>query len=766
MPVNRFPVLVWEDYSGYFTARLVEDMEAPCGFGATASEAIQQLKEVLDWSFQNFPWRSGPDFNDQKLITIRLEVRPEYHFDDRIYPCGETVVLRLPCVCGRNSGGLFIGSLPTLGVKFYYQEQNKLKDLAIHYAQEKLRGKTPMGVSRYLPPREVALEEIVLNINTRDPDNRYTPSLAVLETVAEPLGDKTLRRRFSRAWERDTEVADLIRRISRDRANVVLVGESGAGKTAVLIEAVRQMEQHAEREADDDEDGMVVRFKHWQTSGARLIAGMQYLGEWQERCELIIEELGEINGVLCLENILDLIRTGSSSVSDSLAMFFVPYLQRGELRMVAEATPAEIDACRRHLPGFIDLFQFLKLDPFDRHRAITVLNRVASTNARNQRIEIADGLTATIHRLFNRFLPYQAFPGKSVAFVNDLFERASRLHSGRIDPNDAIDLFTRQTGLPEKMLRDEIQIEYGDALELFRSQIIGQNAACEAAAHLVTMFKAGLNDPNRPLGVLLFCGPTGVGKTEMARAISRYFFGHGEATVATGQHDDRLIRLDLSEYAEWDAPQRLLIGADGEPSDFIKKVRQQPFCVVLLDEIEKADASVFDVLLSVFDEGRLTDRYGRVTTFRSAVIIMTSNLGADKLENIGFESKGLPSYSRQAMNFFRPEFFNRIDAIVQFNSLTVDMMRDITTKELREISAREGLQRNNLKLEWTEELVERLVKSGFDQRYGARPLQRTIETLVVSPLAKYLLANPELRNSVLRISFEKNGEMVVEQRQT
>ncbi|MCI0660494.1 MAG: AAA family ATPase, partial [Acidobacteria bacterium] len=198
-----------------------------------------------------------------------------------------------------------------------------------------------------------------------------------------------------------------------------------------------------------------------------------------------------------------------------------------------------------------------------------------------------------------------------------------------------------------------------------------------------------------------------------------------------------------------------------EPSDLIKRLRQQPFCVVLFDEIEKADADVFDVLLSVFDEGRLTDRYGRITTFRSAVIIMTSNLGTDKLVTTGFETRGAPSYSREAMNFFRPEFFNRIDAIVQFNSLTKEMMRQITVKELREISLREGLQKNDLRLEWNEELIEQLIAAGFDQRYGARPLQRTIETLVVAPLARYLLAHPELKGTSLLISLDVEKRPIV-----
>lgn len=757
MPTYRFPSLVWEDHSGYFTARLVEDMDAPAGFGATADEAVYQLKEMLDWSYQKYPWRSAPDLNDPKLFLLRLEIRPEYHFDERIYPCDEVVVLRVPCVHGRNANGQLVCSLPTLGSTFFYHEPGKLKDLAAHYARESLGGLSPAVLSRYLQPREMRLEEITLNANAREWNSRRQPSLETLEAVAEPLGDKQLRRRFSRAWERESEVADLVHRISRERANVIIVGEPGAGKTSILVEAVRQIEHQAERESEGDDDGQSYKYKHWLTSGARLIAGMQYLGEWQDRCESVIEELSEINGVLCAENILDLIRTGTGSVAESLAMFFTPYLQRGELRMIAEATPAELDACRRLLPGFIDLFQILKLEPFNRQQAITVLNRVAANHARNHRVEIAEGVTTMIYRLFNRFLPYQVFPGKAVAFLNELVERAARDRADSIESAGVIAQFIRQTGLPEMFLRDEIPLDYQNVRDAFRQQVIGQEQACETAAHLVTTFKAGLNDPNRPLGVLLFCGPTGVGKTEMARAIARYFFGQSERSDSAGRPEDRLVRLDLSEYAGWDASQRLLIGGDGEPSEFIKKVRQQPFCVVLLDEIEKAHAAVFDVLLGVFDEGRLTDRYGRVTTFRSAVIVMTSNLGADKLENIGFDARGLPSYSREAMNFFRPEFFNRIDAVVQFNSLSKEMMRQITAKELGEIAAREGLQRNNLRLVWSEELIERLIAAGFDQRYGARPLQRTIETMVVAPLAKHLLANPDLKNTTLRISAGEDG---------
>jgi ATP-dependent Clp protease ATP-binding subunit ClpC len=473
-----------------------------------------------------------------------------------------------------------------------------------------------------------------------------------------------------------------------------------------------------------------------------------------ERCVQLIAELDEAGGVLCAESLLDLVREGGESPTNSVAAFLLPYAQRGELRLVGEATPAEVDACRRLLPGFIDVFQLLSLEPFTRQQAVNVLDHLSAQLGQNAHMEVGRGVVDQVYHLFRRFAPYGAFPGKAAAFLTQVFERARQDRLSEVCTEQVMREFVRQTGLPELFLRDELPLDRDEVLAAFRRQVIGQEEACQAAADLVLTFKAGLNDPTRPVGVLLFCGPTGVGKTEMAKALANFFFGHGD-------RGERMVRLDMSEYTGYRAGERLLSQPDGRPSELIQKLRQQPFAVLLLDEVEKADPEVFDVLLGVFDEGRLTDRFGRVTSFKSAIIVMTSNLGAGKAESFGFARPAGVAYASEALQFFRPEFFNRLDGVVTFQPLAAGTIRAITEKELAEVAAREGLARAGVRLGWSERLVEHLARAGFDARYGARPLQRALEALVVAPLARYLLEHPEARGGRLRLDLDERGGLVI-----
>ena len=786
MPAYRFPILIWQDFAGRHTACLVDDAENVAAVGDTPGDAAWKVKEFLQWRYRERPWTEPPDFQEPALSFVRVEVRPEYEVGGRKFPSAETLPLRVACVTGKDSHGLLLCALPTLGARFNYYDPAAFKGLVTHYVQTLLEGMTPQELSRLLPPPSAVLDDVVVQVPRKERKQKDEAAIAALAEVAEPVAARGARRRGVRAWERDAEVARLGQVLARERASVLLVGEGGAGKSTVLAEAVRKVEREKPTEyteeqrkamrdafgatggaAPADEDLSLAarapgRHRFWLTSASRLIAGMQYLGQWQERCEQVVAELAAFAGVLCLENLLDLVRTGGREPAASLAGFLLPYLQRGELRIVAEATPAELDACRRLLPGLADVFQVVTVPPFTRTQAIAALDGLAGSLEQNLKVELERGTVEQVYRLFSRFLPYQSFPGRASSFVVELFDRAAREKPAdgatrAVTPRRAVEHFVRRTGLPELLLRDDIRLEHAEVFEHFRRRVIGQDGACRAVADVVTTFKAGLNDPGRPVGVMLFAGPTGVGKTELARALSQYLFGHGE-------EKDRLVRLDMSEYAGPGAAARLVGEAEGEPSELVRRIRQQPFAVVLLDEIEKAAPEVFDVLLGVLDEGRLTDRFGRLSTFRSAILVMTSNLGANRTEPFGLSRQLSADYDSEVMAFFRPEFFNRIDAVVTFEPLGAETVRAIAAKELSDLSKREGLTRAELKLTWTDRLVAHLAERGYDRRYGARPLQRTIEATVVTPLARFLLDRPGLRGARVHLDLGAGGDVTFDAR--
>ncbi len=760
---ERIPVLLWEDRAGRVTGALVADWDNTAAVGDSRREVLQQLKAFLDWHQEEYGFVEGGELHDLKLTVQKVEVRPEYRREERTFPCEETVRLRVPCVQGRDEDtGMLFCAIPTLGLRFSFHDERGLKGLVAHFVQNALKGATPASVARRFPPTDLEIDHIVFRARDtgRGRESKpwfERPEFERLKTVAEPfLGGRGKGGRFGAAWGRAPEVQDLARRLGGQKANVILLGPPGCGKTTLLADAVRKLSLEKVEEVDAE----LKRYRFWLTNAARLIAGTPFLGQWEERCEEVIEELADVSGVLCVESLLDLVHTGGQGPADSLASFLLPFLQRNEVRLVAEATPTELDACRRLLPGFVDAFQILRLEPFDERAALDLLDKAIEAKTRQTDVEAEPGAGALTRRLFARFMPYAAFPGRTVAFLRDAFDRAAEDGSEQVTQDLLLRRFVEETGLPELFLRDDLTLKCADVQNRLEERVIAQPAACREAAEVVTAFKAGMNDTTRPVASLFFCGPTGVGKTALARAMADFLFGGGKASVpADSANGDRLIRLDMSEYSLPGSASRLTLAPDGGPSDFIKRVRRQPFVVVLLDEIEKAAPEVFDVFLNVFDEGRLTDRLGRETVFRSAVIVVTSNLGAGGSGGLGFGAAAGPSYEDEAMAFFRPEFFNRIDSIVPFEPLETESIRLITEKELRELGQREGFAKSGLRLTWTKALVAHLAEAGFDLKLGARPLQRAIEREVVAPLARFLVERPDLQDAEIRMDWNEGEGM-------
>lgn len=782
MAIFKIPVLVWKNFNNSYTAQAVtgEDYFPPSAFGKKRDAAISEVKEYLQWLYETEYWRDAEEFEELKLNEFRVEIRPEYEAQaqeeneikarkqkrkpkKRTYTSDELIPLRVACVSWKTESGNYSAVLPLLEIEFFFDKESELKNLVMLKVQETLRGSTPLKLSKFLPPKEIFLEELTFQARRKAKQTESFKETPNLLATAELLGEKDFTKKSLKPYEREKDVEDLIKRLTKEKASVIILGENGIGKTTVLTEAVRQIERDLLKNPDTDEDfdpeydEKNPRHRFWQTNGGRLIAGMKYLGQWEERMEAIIYELSDIDGVLCVENLLDLVRYGGREPNESLAAFLIPYLQRGEIRIVAESTPAELDACRRLLPQFAALFQIVRLSEFSAEKALTILTRIAEIQSQNLKVEYSASVINLVFRLFSRFMPYQKFPGKTTQFLTQLFEKSAKAKQKEITTENVIESFIKLTGLPELFLRDEITLEFSDVVANFESEVIGQNQASEQVANIVTTFKAGLNDPRRPLGVFLFAGPTGVGKTELAKSLARFFFGAEGKT-------EKIVRLDMSEYSLAGSASCLLTRSDGEPSDLIQKVREQPFSVVLFDEIEKADAQVFDVLLGLFDEGRLTDRFGRVTNFTSTVVIMTSNLGAERFakSDIGFSETEKFSGEKEIRAFFRPEFFNRLDSVVQFKPLDKKSLHKITEKEIRAITKREGLAEKGIKLVWTKEVVEFLAQKGFDPRFGARPLQRTVETLLVAPLAEFLLQNPFLENCDVFVILNAENEFSFE----
>lgn len=709
---------------------------------ATLSEYLQRQYKKHDI----YPYM---DILMPHLRTLSVAIRPTYREQVGAFPLSKTIDVPVVAVYGDNSTGTHECYLPLMGESFYYHDTKEFTTLVTHFAKNYFNQLAPDALYRYLLHTDPQLDTISLKVNYHRDFNWETPvyqrSFPNLERVAQPYPHKKSQRKQmvimpQAAWELEDKVSEVIEKVTTSHANVLLIGEHGVGKSAVLQQAIKKMVSNAKKQQQER--------TFWQVRAQRITATAKYLGQWQENVQKIISELIASSGVLWVIDFIRLLQIGGDGAEDSVAAFMISYLQTGKLQLIGEVTPSELDSVRRLLPGFVENFQIVMIPELPEHKVFAIMDQLAAYSHKNLKITLSQDALQLSYRLLLRYFPYESFPGKAMRFLSKCISVAKTNKRHAVEQADVIQNFVEQTGLPELFLRDDQTLSNDELRQYFEQKIIGQPSAIEHLTGVVKIFKAGLNNPHKPISTMVFAGPTGVGKTASAKALAQYFFGKG-------QKRSPLIRIDMSEFQH---PGQLarFIGIGNQVGKLVQEIRERPFSVLLLDEVEKASPVIFDALLTVLDEGKMVDTFGRVTNFKNTIIIMTTNLGASNQKSLGFNTQldDASAYLSAIGKHFRPEFINRIDSIVSFNALTADAIRKITAIELNAVCKRDGFVKKGLQLIFSERVVEKLADAGFDERYGARPLQRAVEDLLVEPLAKWLLENEAVTNCKLYVDYE------------
>jgi len=718
---------------------------------------LEQVKATLsDYLYKQY--KKYGDYPESLLLEAKLKVikpslKPTYRSGaSGVYPLSQQIQVPLAVVYGATEDGYSECFLPLIYESFRYQDEKQFDTLLHYMATNKLNSLPPEKIYRILSYPMPYLDSISLKVNILREykwgvffERRNYPTLSRLAEQY-PFSKAAGKSRIATlevAWEMEDKVAEAHEKLIFHRANLLIIGAPGSGKSAVLSQVMKMAANQAKKQRQE--------ISFWRLMPQRITAGAKYLGEWQEVCEQLVDELQSAGGILWIVDIVRLFQIGGHSVNDSVAAFLLSFLQQGKLQIAGEATPQELESMQRLLPGFIQACQVVQLPELPEQKVLSIMERFAEYCRNNYGVSIETPTIQLAFRLMLRYYPYESFPGKGIKFLGQCISEAQLNEETTVSKKDLIAQFIRQTGLPELFLRDDQLLNVREVRDFFEGRIIGQKAVVDHLCSLVKVYKAGLNNPYKPISTLIFAGPTGVGKTESAKALADYFFGKG-------QKNPPLIRIDMSEF-QYPGQIGRLIGEGSTPGQLIREVREKPFSVILLDEVEKADSSVFDALFNALDEGLLVDAFGRVTNFRNTIIILTTNLGASGRRSLSFSETTMDDavYLSAISKHFRQEFINRIDGIVLFNTLSAADIRLIALKELEALKKREGIAKRRLALEFDESVVEHLVETGFDKNYGARPLQRAIQRQVVSALANWLLAHPGVYDASLRIGWDNKS---------
>ncbi len=611
---------------------------------------------------------------------------------------------------------------------------------------------------------------------------------------------------------RKNEIERVIQILSRrTKNNPVLLGEAGVGKTAIVEGLAQKIVACDIPEILRDQKIIILDL-------ALMVAGTKYRGQFEERIKAVMDEIKRSNDIIVfIDELHTLVGAGGAEGAIDASNILKPALSRGEIQCIGATT---LDEYRKHIEKDAALerrFQTIIVEPPSVDETIEILKGLRDKYEAHHRVKFTDEALEAAAKFSDRYITGRYLPDKAIDLIDEAgararlsvmtappdvkhiedkmeavkkekeqsvknqdFERAAKFRDeerklkedlggikkewketrGRFEPKvteeDIAVIVSKWTGIPIIKLEEKEQVKFLKMEEGMHGRVIGQDEAVSAIAHAVRRSRAGIKDPRRPIGSFIFLGPTGVGKTLVARALAEFMFGD----------EDAIIQIDMSEYMEKFNVSRLVGAPPGyvgyeEGGQLTEKVRRRPYAVVLLDEIEKAHPDVFNILLQMLEEGRLTDSFGRKVDFKNTIIIMTSNIGAETLRkqgSIGFKSQE-EEVTYQTMKarlldevkkVFKPEFLNRVDDTIVFRPLTREDLGYIVELEIKKVESR--LKDQNIHIELIKEAKDFLIERGFDKIFGARPLKRTIQRFLEDPLAEEIIKGSYKNGAKVRVT--------------
>lgn len=638
----------------------------------------------------------------------------------------------------------------------------------------------------------------------------------VLDQFSRDLTTMAREGKFDPIIGRDKEIERVIQILSRrTKNNPCLIGEPGVGKTAIAEGLAQKITDGNIPETLKDKRVVALDL-------SSMIAGSKYRGEFEDRIKKVLGELKEAGNVLLfIDEIHTIVGAGAAEGAIDASNILKPSLARGEIQLIGATT---LDEYRKYIEKDSALerrFQPVKVDEPSEEEAINILNGLKDMYEAHHKVHITDEAIIASVKLSNRYITDRFLPDKAIDLIDEAaskvrlsvftappdikdmerkleelekdkeiaikteeYEKAGEIKRAQnevnekleaakmewqsknsmsdqiVDEEEIADIIASWTGIPVRKLTEEEGERLKNLEKTLHQRVVGQEDAVGAISKAIRRGRVGLKDPKRPIGSFLFLGPTGVGKTELTKAVAEALFGDENA----------LIRVDMSEYMEKHSVSKLIGSPPGyvgfeEGGQLSEKIRRKPYSVVLFDEIEKAHPEVFNILLQVLDDGHITDAQGRRVDFKNTVIIMTSNVGARNIvapKKLGFataddEQKNYKDMKKNVMDevkrLFRPEFLNRIDELIVFHSLTKDDISNIVEIMIKQLATR--MEKNvGITLELNKEAAEYLAKEGFDEAYGARPLRRAIQSKVEDKLAEELLEGNIKEGDLVLVTLE------------